>query len=273
MTELDEFERLKKAQLRKRKQSFTTTLKAVSAMLDVAAMDGIAKIRAIDQVIWDKAEAAEIEEGSSKSGWYGPPKGDHTGEEDKFSTIDDAIKAIRDISDNGGVYPDGTDVYGEFDFTLEQANTIYSVLEDVKTRYGITMLGVYKTDLFDNPDAIMQAYEAGNLIRVNSAIDNPGTFDKMKRVSQEGWTLASDFRSALYHEIGHCAMNNNPRAHERAKIEYDDTRHILFTISRYASTGYKEMIAESFVNYALSIKPEASILTDSIIKLVFEGKY
>ena len=62
MTELDEFERLKKAQLRKRKQSFTTTRKAVSAMLDVAAMDGIAKIRAIDQAIWDKAEAAEIEE-------------------------------------------------------------------------------------------------------------------------------------------------------------------------------------------------------------------
>ena len=110
MTELDEFERLKKAQLRKRKQSFTITRKAVSAMLDVAAMDGIAKIRAIDQAIWDKAEAAEIEEGSSKSGWYGPPKGTHTGDNTNVSVKSQKSQLGASFVDGGGAYVMGRGV-------------------------------------------------------------------------------------------------------------------------------------------------------------------
>ena len=230
MTELDEFERLKKAQLRKRKQSFTITRKAVSAMLDVAAMDGIAKIRAIDQAIWDKAEAAEIEEGGSKSGWYGPPKGDHTGEEDASDNI------IDKLIDNNVT---GAEREGIKNSLRNVPEEHLDSLAEITTRTPKTYrnAGTYFENL--NGGRVTGVY----VRREHTIYIHPDI------ARQAGSTT-------ILHELGHHITRNSSGWNEGARKVIEDIRqkdsYSNFGLRKYSIKGPREFLADAYVVWSCS---------------------
>ena len=190
-----------------------------------------------------------------------------------FRTREEAIEGLRARSINRGIRPNGTDLYEDFDFTLDEANRIANALDNTVDKYGIGFDGIYKTDVFDSNSIMMDVvpYKGTNTIRVNKNFDYSLLEKNIVRYNETGQygLLATDFDDALYHELGHTAAHSGTDKSILMENLFDNNKHVLSAVSRYSTVNADEMVAEAFLNVEKNINPGAKSLTDYIISTIF----